>query len=247
MRVAEALPSDHRTRLFLTDAGLETTLIFLEGWDLRDFAAFDLLRVPGGEQALRRYYERYASLAVEHGVGAVLETATWRCSRDWGIKLGYTPDELRATITIHMEDRWSPAVPLSTGITHRASVDRSLREPQAPPVVAERDTTLASAVTIHTRAGRAGLPTSGAREAAAGSPMRNVMARPADARHEIRRGQRALVTLHVAIASNVLAPGSARRRWLRLLWGLPGGWRLGRLAIGSPALARLFDATGCRP
>lgn len=96
MPSAKTLPSGSSTRLFLTDGGLETTLIFLEGWDLRDFAAFDLLRVPGGEQALRGYYESYASLAVKHGVGAVLETATWRCSPDWGTKLGYSPEELRS-------------------------------------------------------------------------------------------------------------------------------------------------------
>jgi hypothetical protein len=30
--------------LFLTDGGIETTLIFLEGWDLPYFAAFDLIK-----------------------------------------------------------------------------------------------------------------------------------------------------------------------------------------------------------
>jgi hypothetical protein len=30
--------------LFITDGGLETTLIFHEGWELPEFASFDLLR-----------------------------------------------------------------------------------------------------------------------------------------------------------------------------------------------------------
>jgi hypothetical protein len=38
---------------FLTDGGIETTLIFLEGQELPDFAAFHLLRTKDGEAALR--------------------------------------------------------------------------------------------------------------------------------------------------------------------------------------------------
>jgi len=38
-----------RDEFFLTDGGIETTLIFLEGLELPDFAAFDLLRRPDGE------------------------------------------------------------------------------------------------------------------------------------------------------------------------------------------------------
>ena len=37
--------------LFATDGGIETTLTFLEGLELPDFAAFDLLRRPGGGAA----------------------------------------------------------------------------------------------------------------------------------------------------------------------------------------------------
>lgn len=75
--------------LFLTDGGIETTLIFLDGLDLPYFAAFDLLRTPDGEAALLRYFRRYAELARQHGAGLVLESATWRASPDWGARLGY--------------------------------------------------------------------------------------------------------------------------------------------------------------
>jgi hypothetical protein len=40
--------------LFLTDGGIETTLIFHEGLDLPAFAAFDLLKDDEGTEALRR-------------------------------------------------------------------------------------------------------------------------------------------------------------------------------------------------
>jgi S-methylmethionine-dependent homocysteine/selenocysteine methylase len=83
-------------RLFATDGGIETTLIFLEGLELPDFAAFDLLRRPGGEAALGTYFRTYARIAQRHGVGLILESATWRASRDWAERLGYTRRELAA-------------------------------------------------------------------------------------------------------------------------------------------------------
>lgn len=75
--------------LFLTDGGIETTLIFLEGLDLPDFAAFDLLKRPGGEDVLRKYFRTYSDLAQRFDAGLILESATWRASADWGKRLGY--------------------------------------------------------------------------------------------------------------------------------------------------------------
>jgi homocysteine S-methyltransferase len=79
---------------FLTDGGLETTLIFLEGLELPDFAAFDLLSRKEGEAALRKYFRTYAGLAQRFGTGLILESATWRASADWGAKLGYGAKEM---------------------------------------------------------------------------------------------------------------------------------------------------------
>ena len=79
---------------FLTDGGIETTLIFHEGLELPDFAAFHLLKTPQGAEALRKYFRTYAEIAKCFGTGLILESATWRASADWGKKLGYTPAEL---------------------------------------------------------------------------------------------------------------------------------------------------------
>jgi S-methylmethionine-dependent homocysteine/selenocysteine methylase len=79
---------------FLTDGGIETTLIFDDGFELPDFAAFVLLDSDEGAAALTRYFESYASIAARDGVGIVLETATWRASSDWATKLGYSTDRL---------------------------------------------------------------------------------------------------------------------------------------------------------
>src|SRR5215471_17944401 len=95
--------------LFLTDGGLETTLIFHEGIDLPLFAAFGLLGTDEGRAALRKYFDTYARLAVEQGVGIVLESATWRANPDWAAKLGHSLDELdglnRAAIALLVDVR----------------------------------------------------------------------------------------------------------------------------------------------
>ena len=80
--------------LFVTDGGIETALIFNEGIELPDFAAFDLFRRPGGEAALRRYYGAYVRIAAQFRAGMILESATWRASADWGRKLGYSAAQL---------------------------------------------------------------------------------------------------------------------------------------------------------
>lgn len=79
---------------FVTDGGIETTLIFHQGLELPDFAAFDLLKRPGGESALREYFRAYARIAARHNADVVLESATWRASADWGARLGYSEAEL---------------------------------------------------------------------------------------------------------------------------------------------------------
>jgi homocysteine S-methyltransferase len=45
---------------------------------------------------LREYFEDYFRITADAGLGLVLETATWRASSDWGIKLGYDEARLRS-------------------------------------------------------------------------------------------------------------------------------------------------------
>jgi len=81
-------------RLFLTDGGLETTLIFHEGVELPYFASFDLLKAASGIARISDYYERYIAIAKRNGAGFVLEGATWRANPDWAEKIGYSRAEL---------------------------------------------------------------------------------------------------------------------------------------------------------
>ena len=80
--------------LFLTDGGIETSLIFLDGLELPHFAAFDLLKDDKGRAALHNYYVPYATLARDTGQGFILESPSWRASPDSGRKLGYTDAQL---------------------------------------------------------------------------------------------------------------------------------------------------------
>lgn len=80
--------------LFLTDGGLETTLIFHDGFELPYFAAFDLLRYDQGRESLRKYFRTNAFIATNYEVGFILESPTWRANTDWGEKLGYSSNEL---------------------------------------------------------------------------------------------------------------------------------------------------------
>ena len=82
--------------LFLTDGGIETCLIYHEGLDLPLFAAFDLLKDDAGTDTLRRYFRCYFEVARRAGTGFVFESPTWRASRDWGERLGYSAAALAA-------------------------------------------------------------------------------------------------------------------------------------------------------
>jgi homocysteine S-methyltransferase len=103
---------------FLSDGGMETTLIFHHGVELPQFASFVLLDTEEGRRHLKAYYETYLKIARQRGLGFVLDTATWRASLDWGRVLGYTPERLRevniASIAMleELRAKWeAPATP----------------------------------------------------------------------------------------------------------------------------------------
>ncbi len=93
MRYRNALPQLDGSVL-LTDGGLETTLVFIDGFDLPCFASFPLLERDDGRAALTRYFEPYLDVARRHATGFVLEATTWRANPAWGAQLGYSLDDL---------------------------------------------------------------------------------------------------------------------------------------------------------
>ena len=93
MSLRERLPQ-LAGEVFITDGGMETTLIFENGLELPHFASFVLLDDQQGLEALRNYYASYLTLAHEQGVGIILDTPTWRANPDWGNRLGYSAADL---------------------------------------------------------------------------------------------------------------------------------------------------------
>jgi homocysteine S-methyltransferase len=87
--VAHASLPQLEDRLFLTDSGLETTLIFMDGIDLPEFAAFVLMETADGRRRLQEYFAAHARIAWHAGTGFIAEAPTWRANPDWGGKLGY--------------------------------------------------------------------------------------------------------------------------------------------------------------
>ena len=109
-------------RLFLTDAGMETFLIFHEGVELPYFASFDLMKNDEGIAQVRRYYERFIAMARKRGLGFVLESPTWRANPDWAAKLGYDKASARADQPAHHRGDGAAARPVRDG----ANADRDL-------------------------------------------------------------------------------------------------------------------------
>ena len=80
--------------LFLTDAGIETDLIFNRGIEIREFAAHTLLPDPTGRRALQDYFNGFIDLANSVGTGLILDTVTWKAHRHWADDLGESAAEL---------------------------------------------------------------------------------------------------------------------------------------------------------
>jgi homocysteine S-methyltransferase len=104
--------------LFLTDAGLETDLIFNRGIEIREFAAHTLLPDPRGQAEIKRYFEGFLSLARDMDAGYILDTVTWKAHRHWAGDLGETPAQLRAAneasvaLAAELRDRSGNAKPV---------------------------------------------------------------------------------------------------------------------------------------
>lgn len=81
--------------LFLTDAGLETDLIFNHGIELRGFAAHTILPDPAAMAVVKRYFEGFLALARDIDAGFIMDTLTWRAHRHWAAELGETPAQFK--------------------------------------------------------------------------------------------------------------------------------------------------------
>ncbi len=80
--------------IFLTDGGLETTLVFNHRVELPHFAAFVLLESEDGRAKLRDYFRPYGAIARQAGAGFIAGSVSWRANPDWGKRIGYSLEAL---------------------------------------------------------------------------------------------------------------------------------------------------------
>ena len=81
-------------RLHLTDGGLETTLVFVNGIELPAFSSVVLMVREDGGSILDDYFKPYIATALRHRVPMVLESVTWRASSDWAEEIGLSAEGL---------------------------------------------------------------------------------------------------------------------------------------------------------
>jgi S-methylmethionine-dependent homocysteine/selenocysteine methylase len=81
--------------LYLTDAGVETDLIFNHGVEIREFALHTLLADSASREAVANYFRGFLSLADKHDVGLILDSATWKAHMHWSGDLGENEQQLR--------------------------------------------------------------------------------------------------------------------------------------------------------
>ncbi|HWA18883.1 MAG TPA: homocysteine S-methyltransferase family protein [Devosia sp.] len=76
-------------RIYVTDGGIETDIIFNRGVDLPHFSAFPLNDSAAGRDVIRGYYRDYLPAVRAAGAPFLFATDTWRASSDWADRLGY--------------------------------------------------------------------------------------------------------------------------------------------------------------
>jgi S-methylmethionine-dependent homocysteine/selenocysteine methylase len=117
----DALPQLASDKLFLTDGGLETDLIFHHGVDLPLFASISVFRDDDAPKLLRDYYIEYMTTAIAGENGFILESSGWRASPGWLDQLGIPEDEHAALNT--------------RAVTFIAELREEFEVPESPMVV----------------------------------------------------------------------------------------------------------------
>ena len=82
--------------IYLTDAGLETDLIFNKGIEIREFAAHTLLPEESGRKALEDYLKGFLTLANNTDTGLILDSQTWKAHMHWAEDLGASEEDLQS-------------------------------------------------------------------------------------------------------------------------------------------------------
>lgn len=81
-------------RLYLTEGGIETEIMYRWGHELPEFAMYPLLDHPKAMADMRTMYRSYLDVVATHGLAALMGGLDYRASPDWGALLGYSAARL---------------------------------------------------------------------------------------------------------------------------------------------------------
>jgi len=83
-------PAQVPGRMFLTEGGIETEIMYKWGHELPEFAMYPLLENPVAMDDVRRMYRAFLDTAARHGTAVLMGGFDYRASPDWGALLGYS-------------------------------------------------------------------------------------------------------------------------------------------------------------
>lgn len=87
-------PPRLESKIYLTEAGVETEVLYKWGFELPEFAMFPLLDDDAATSCIRDMYRRYFDVAEAHKTGLIVAGHDYRASPDWSRKLGYSLETL---------------------------------------------------------------------------------------------------------------------------------------------------------
>lgn len=90
----KSFPSQQSGKLYLTEGGIETEIMYRWGHELPHFAMYPLLDKPAAMADIRCMYRRYLDVASRYRMCALMGGLDYRASPDWGGLLGYSAQSL---------------------------------------------------------------------------------------------------------------------------------------------------------
>lgn len=102
------LPKQKPGFLWMTEPGVETEIEYRMGYPLPEFSMLPLLDNPKALDEIEILYRGSFEVAVKHGLGFIVSGFDYHASRDYGARLGYTPEGLADAVRKGLEtiDRW---------------------------------------------------------------------------------------------------------------------------------------------
>ncbi len=91
-------PAAPEGRIWMTEGGTETEILYRHGHDLPEFAMFPLLDAPDAAADLRAMLANMLDAAAALEQPVLLGGTDYRASPDWGAKLGYSREALAEAI-----------------------------------------------------------------------------------------------------------------------------------------------------